>query len=82
MTCRIQGTILVTLGTVYNHWVIQVNRLSLVLAHRDKFWAVNCNASYRLENSIAPMPYIAFNARHRQHSVLVTDNLAMFWRIV
>ena len=27
---------LATLGTVYNHWVIQVNRLSQVLAHRDK----------------------------------------------
>ena len=36
MTCRIQGTIiLVTLGTVYNHRVIQLNRQ--VLTHRDKF---------------------------------------------
>ena len=26
-----------TLGAVYNHGVIQVNRLSLVLTHRDKF---------------------------------------------
>ena len=28
---------LATLGAVYKHRVIQVNRLSQVLAHRDKF---------------------------------------------
>ena len=33
------GYNLVTLGTVYNHPVIQVNRLSQVLTHRDKLWS-------------------------------------------
>ena len=52
---------LATLGAVYNHRVIQVNRLSQVLDHRDKF--KSRNASYRLEDSVVSMPYIAFNAR-------------------
>ena len=35
---------LATLGAVYKHRVIQVNRLSQVLAHRDKFRSVRTAA--------------------------------------
>ena len=39
------GYNLVILGTMYNHRVIQVNRLSQVLAHRDKFRSFRTEAS-------------------------------------
>ena len=70
-------------GHHYKLRVIPVNRLSQVLAHRDKFKSFRTeSASYRLKDSVVSMPYIAFNARQRQHSVLVTDNSVMYWRTV
>ena len=44
MTYRIQVTILATLGAVYKHRVIQVNRLSQVFAHRDQVRSVRTAA--------------------------------------
>ena len=48
---RTQVTI-VTLGTVTIHRVIQVNRLTQVLTHRDRSAIQNSNASYRLEDLV------------------------------
>ena len=46
------GYNLVTLGTVYNHWVVQVNRLLQVLTHRDKFVSQQRQVSVDLQRQV------------------------------